>query len=140
MRPSPTRLPDWEDRLSDYLGRHREAVFAWGRLDCVLFAAGAVAAMTGEDPAAHLRGRYATKIGAMRKLHAEGARGVADLASVRFAEVGPAFARRGDLVLAQESLGVCIGRVACFLTDGAAGLTAVPIGEWSRAWRIPFGD
>jgi hypothetical protein len=145
-KPVPTfaggsgRLTDWETRLGDYLARHRGAVFAWGRLDCVLFAAGAVEALTGEDPAAAVRKRYRTKIGAARKLRQQGFRTIAALMDSRFEPVQPAFAQRGDIVMAQGSLGVCVGRQALFIgeEDGAPGLVSVPLAAWERAWRVPF--
>lgn len=136
------RLPDWEARLGDYLARHRHAVFAWGRLDCVLFAAGGIEALTGDDPAAAVRGRYRTKTGAARKLRAQGCRTVAALMDARFEAIQPAFAMRGDVVMAQGSLGLCLGALALFIgeEDGAPGLVSLPLAAWERAWRVPFGD
>ena len=135
----PRRLPDWEARLSDWLAAQRGRPFEWGRNDCVLFAAGAVQAMTGRDPAADVRGTWSTRIGALRALKEQSARGVADV--VWFEEIEPAHAMRGDLVLARQSLGVCIGRVAMFVGEdgGEAGPVPLPRAEWARAWRVPFG-
>ncbi len=61
-----TRIPGWRGRLVAYLARTRGQPFVWGQLDCGLFSAGAIEAMTGVDPAAALRGRYATAAGARR--------------------------------------------------------------------------
>ncbi len=51
------RHADWPARLAAYIEAHRSAPFAWGVHDCVLFASGAIAAITGTDPAASFRGR-----------------------------------------------------------------------------------
>ena len=134
------RKPDGETALADYLAGHSGAVFAWGRCDCAMFAAGAVAAMTGTDPAAEVRGRYKSPIGAARVLKNAGADDLGAWVSVRFEEVGPVFAHRGDLVMADGSLGVCTGPVAWFIGEenGAPGLVSRPMQEWERAWRVPF--
>ncbi|WP_238192514.1 DUF6950 family protein [Methylobacterium frigidaeris] len=52
--------------LVRYLREAAGQPFAWGSLDCSLFMAGWVRARTGIDPAAALRGRYATERGALR--------------------------------------------------------------------------
>ena len=132
----------WEQALADYLLANRDAVFAWGRIDCVLFCAGAIGAMTGIDPAAAMRGRYATPIGARRVMTRMGWKDVPAIASAHCAEIGPACALRGDVVFDGRSLGVCIGRAACFVgeEDGRAGLIQLPLPKWTRAWRVPFAS
>ena len=52
------RYPDWPSRLERYLQAARGRPFSWGENDCALFACGAVAAMTGEDPASRFRAGY----------------------------------------------------------------------------------
>ncbi|QCI92319.1 hypothetical protein [Novosphingobium sp. EMRT-2] len=130
----------WEQALADYLLANRDAVFAWGRIDCVLFCAGAIGAMTGIDPAAGMRGRYATPIGARRVMTRMGWKDVPAIAAAHFVEIGPASASRGDVVFDGRSLGVCIGRVACFVgeEDGMPGLVQLSLSQWTRAWRVPF--
>ena len=46
------RLPDWPERLAAYLADQRPHRFAWGTHDCARFAAGAVHAITGQQPTA----------------------------------------------------------------------------------------
>lgn len=134
------RRKDWEDRLGAYLGQQRGAVFAYGQLDEVLFAAGAIEAMTGEDPAAHIRGHYTTRLGALRVLRREGYRNLIEAMDARYLTVPPAHAQRGDIALHDCGLGVCIGRDALFvgIEDGREGLVRLPMREWDMAWRIPF--
>lgn len=134
------RRKEWEDRLAAYIGQHREAIFEYGRLDCVLFAAGAIEALTGEDPAAHIRGGYETRIGSLRVLHREGHADLVEMMDVRFGTVPLALAQRGDIVMAGGSLGVCMGRFALFVGEDTdrPGLVGLPITAWQLAWRIPF--
>lgn len=132
------RLPDWEQRLHAYLASHEGAVFAWGRLDCALFAAGAVAAMTGLDPAAGFRGHYRSARGSVRALRRIGAGTLAATIAQLFPEKPAGYARRGDLVMVDDMVGVCIGAEALFVgeEDGSAGLVRFPRSAWSTAWSV----
>ena len=136
------RLPDWEDRLHDYLAGLAGASFAWGTLDCALFAAGAVLAMTGDDPAAAFRDRYGTARGSVRALRKWGAGTLEATIAATFADRPLAFARRGDLALVDgplgASVGVVVGADALFVgeEDGAAGLVRFPRAAWRRCWGV----
>lgn len=66
------RYPDWRGRLLTYLGACARTPFAPGAHDCALFAAGAVAAMTGTDLAAGWRGRYGSLADGLLALRAAG--------------------------------------------------------------------
>ena len=128
------RLDDWESRLGEYLAGHRRTPFAWGIHDCVLFAAGAVEALTGVDPAADVRGRYATAIGSKRTLTRMGYASVEALADAHLSRTNTAMAQRGDVVMADGSLGVCVGRDALF--PGTDGLERLPRAVWQAAWSV----
>jgi hypothetical protein len=147
---SVQRRRDWPERLAAYVDSTRAVPFAWGRQDCVLWAAGAIREMTGVDPVAELRGRYADVAGAVRVLREiadDLAGAVAAVASRRgYAAVKPSRAQRGDLVLAladpsgtphpdwPHCLGVCVGPGA--VSPGPAGLTYLQMGRVLAAWRI----
>jgi hypothetical protein len=93
-----TRMPDWPERLAQYLAAHRSTVFAWGRHDCVKFAAGAVQAITGCDLLPEV---WADKAGAarvLRRLH-----GLVPAVSQSLPLLASAaWAQRGDVVLVQQ--------------------------------------
>ena len=133
-----TRRADWEARLHDYIASLAEAEFRWGKLDCALFAAGAVQAMTGADPAARYRGHYTTARGSVRALRKWGAGTLPATIDALFEPIGPAFARRGDLVMVGDAVGVCFGADALFIGEqnGAAGLVRFGRALWSKAWRV----
>jgi len=134
------RKADWEQALADYLAGHGGAVFAWGKCDCAMFAAGAVEAMTGINPAADVRGKYKSQAGAGRAIKQAGFADLGEWVSAKFDEVPPAFAQRGDIVMAEGSLGICNGALAWFVGEesGEAGLVSRPMMEWERVWRVPF--
>lgn len=133
------RHPDWPARLAAYVDAARDRPFLWGTHDCALFAAGAVAALTGQDPATGLAGTYADAAGAARILKALGAADVEHLATLRLGPpVPPALAQRGDVVSVAtphgHALGVCLGGAAA--VPGVAGLEFVALPLWPLAWRV----
>ncbi|TPE47222.1 DUF6950 family protein [Amaricoccus solimangrovi] len=105
------RRPDWRARLGCYVERVRRSPFAYGGLDCALFAAGAVAAMTGTDLAAEFRDSYTTLTGGVRALRREGYMDHVDMARAHFAEIPPSLAQVGDLAVVQVEDGLALGVV-----------------------------
>lgn len=133
------RMPDWEQRLAAYLDPlMADAAFEWGRRDCALFAADAVLTMTGEDIAAAFRGRYTTAHGSLRALKRYGAGDLRSTFSATLPSVPVGYARRGDLVMHDGSIGICIGSDALFLRleSEGPGLERISRAEWSDAWSV----
>lgn len=133
------RRDDWPEQLAAAVDAARARPFAWGEHDCCLWAADAIAAMTGEDFAAGFRGAYSTAAGAVEILaHWGSLRGLAGRHLGD--EIAPRLAGRGDIVLAETdgrpSLGVCIGLVAAF--TGADGLEFLALEDAAcvAAWRV----
>ena len=134
------RLPDWPERLADMVAAWRQQPFMWGEADCALFAAAAVEACRGHNPAAHWRGHYHSGRSAYRLLRTRGFQTLADAVDATLGpRLPPVLARRGDVVAlaraAGLALGVCQGGVALFPAKGA-GLEAVPMTEVFTAWRV----
>jgi len=132
-----TRLPDWPDRLSALVARAHAQPFAWGTHDCCLWAADAVQALTGHDPAADLRGCYSDATGAMRALRAVGGLlGAGRRTGTRLA--GPGHARDGDVALVSDGrrpmLAVRVGAV--WMVAATAGLHALPMGAARLTWGV----
>jgi hypothetical protein len=131
------RLPDWQLRFADLVAARLSAPFAWGQHDCCLWAADVVQAITGIDPAAHLRGQYTDEKSALRLV-----RSLGGLESIASAALGAAttarFATVGDVVLITHeritTLAVCNG--TSLLAPGAAGLQAVAMPVDCLAWRV----
>lgn len=126
-------------RLIEYVAKAARTPFQWGKHDCALFAAGAVKAQTGKDPARGLRGRYSTVSGAMKHLRKLGYTSLGDLAGAQFQEIPPAFAQVGDIAVvhddaATEALGVVQGERIYVLRPDGLGL--VPLMSARRAFRV----
>ena len=128
--------------LDRYLRSWRHRRFAWGEADCVRFAAGWVALVTGRDPVAGTVGRYAGCRAARRLMVAT--TGSIDLVTATRVILGPPLsyplsARLGDVVAiatpAGTALGLCAG--AAVAAPGPTGLVARPLTSIIAAWRIP---
>jgi len=130
-------LPNWRVHLDALVFSRLRTPFQWGVHDCALWAADAVHATTGFDPAAELRG-YTTARQALRLIRARGGlRAMAERALGH--ALAPQYACRGDVVLMpmgrRQALGVVINadQVA---GPGAFGLHVAPLREALWAWRV----
>lgn len=128
------RAEDWPEALADYVDAHRSVPFEWGVNDCATFAAGAVHAITGT--------RLQLPIATSAQAYAHLVRDHGSLAKmtddVMGAQIVPAYARRGDIVLIEmdgrECLAVCLGAVAA--APAADGLRIAPMGAATAAWAV----
>lgn len=134
----PPRRPDWYEALSRYLAETARTPFAHGEMDCALFAAGAVAAMTGVDPAQRWRGRYKTLKGGLGALRRAGFADHLALTAALLPEIPVALAQPGDLAVVETADGPALGVVALptVLFRTPAGLGSVSFLEASRAFRV----
>jgi hypothetical protein len=128
------RAHDWPERLVEYIDSRANMPFAWGPNDCCTFAAGAVAAMTGEDH--RLAFGHKTEIGAARSLKKHG--GIVGICDARLERASIGTAQRGDLGLAlidsRETLVVIEG--AEVVAPGARGLIRMPREVLITAWAV----
>lgn len=136
----PPRLPDWRPRLSALVAACFQRRFEWGVHDCALFAADAILAMTGTDPARDLRGRYASARGARKLMRAMGFADKAALLSALLPEVPPARAAQGDIAVlgAAETLPVAVITGPLLAAPGPDGLRLGMRGMMVRAFHVPF--
>lgn len=120
------RLYNWEQRLSAYITTLAARPFDYGRHDCALFAAGAVEALTGHNPALPWIGRYRTELGGRRLMRRAGFDGhVAGFRSL-FPQIRPVDRLHGDLAVLEhggrEIMGVSGGGVIHVLREDGLGL------------------
>lgn len=142
MRPEPTRAraDDWPERLAAFIDERRDHGFAWGLQDCFTLAADVALELTGEDPAASIRGTYATEEGADAVVGPDGLEAwVAGMMAAWGApECEPAFAQRGDMVFVavgnQRMCGVHLGNSVA--VPGADRLHFLPASRVLRAWVV----
>ena len=127
--------------LDRHLREWRQRPFAWGETDCVRFAAGWVALVSGRDPVAATAGRYGGCREALRLMVA--ATGSTDLVIATSVILGPPLdiplsARLGDVVAiatpAGPALGLCAGDAIA--APGPAGLVRRPLTSIIASWRI----
>ena len=139
------RVPDAAEALGMLLAQRQRAPFAWGVHDCCLWAADAVHAQVGIDPAAGLRGRYASALQARRVIAVAGG----SLAGIAAAALGeplrsPMLACAGDVGLTlgpaatddadRATLAVCLG--SWWAAPGAHGLALLPMSPAIAAWKV----
>lgn len=137
------RLPDWPERLEAFLEQSNQIEFDWASNNCILFAANAVLAITGEDLAKDYRGAK-TKTESLRLLQAYCGGGVREAVTKALGEplVSPLLAQRGDIVwLPAEAIGcdggaigVCAGSDAVMYSD--KGAIRVPLWMAAVGWKV----
>lgn len=135
LLPRLTRRADGAERFGALLAARWGMPFAWGRHDCCLWAADAVLALTGHDPAAAWRGRYDDAAGAGRLVRRLG--GVCAIAQRALGDPieHPMLARAGDVgVTSSGALVVCIGE--WWTVPSARGLGLLPLADALDAWRV----
>ena len=137
---------DWPSRLAQYFEECRDRPFELGAFDCVLFACGALAAMTGVHPVEQYIGQYHTEMGAARTMKNYCGGGVAETAekiagSLGLNPVHLGLAKSGDLVLTPFEAGHAL---AVIDLDGRSvragsqfgGLTQVPVKTITACWSF----
>lgn len=133
------RHPQWEQRLAEFAARHRSKAFKWGSVDCMIFAANAVKAVTGKDYARGHRGKYKSPLGAAKHLKGLGYTSPEAMLDALLDEKIPAFAQRGDIVLAKDGIpAVCMGAFAISIggDENVEGLIKIPRSHWVKAWGV----
>ena len=117
--------------LHDYITRHLRVPFFYGRMDCVLFAAGWVCEKTGTDPLDGVAA-WKTEKQAVRAVKAAG--GLEAALDARFARVHPNLAKDGDLALYGKS--ICIFSGAHIVGPSKDGLEFINRMDATCAWSI----
>ena len=141
-----TRLDNWQTTLSDYIVSCAHKPFQYGVLDCGLFVADAIKAMTGKDVAGELRGLYTTRGTAFMAIKALCGRTSMEAGAAYLAgqsgvpEVPVLMAQRGDPILlrhgASSSLGIVDMSPGYLLTPYRNGLLRLPLTLATRAYHI----
>lgn len=124
------------DQLASYIEQHRAKPFAWGRHDCVTFADGWAACITGAS--AITKGlKWSSALSAKKAILKVG--GLAGVISQTFKSVDPAYACDGDVVLMAgditgAALGIVVGPHILALSE--EGLITLSRDAASHAWRV----
>jgi hypothetical protein len=131
------RINAWEEALVNYIATKRHEPFEYGVNDCCLFAAGAVEAITTEDPMPEFRGQYDSLKGSLKAIKDIGAGTLEATMDSKFPEVAIGHAQRGDLAFFDDSIGVVMGSFAYFVSDD--GLERIPRDMWNKCWSVGRG-
>lgn len=134
---SAPRRADWSARLAAYLRDVQGQGFRPGHLDCALFAAGGVEAMTGQPLAPGLRG-YRTLARGQKMAQAAGYADHVDVFAQALEEIEPRRARLGDVAVVAGEPGLSVGIVQgeSIYVMALDGLGLVPRSEAVRAFRV----
>jgi hypothetical protein len=142
------RLQNWQTRLSEYLTANALTHFEYGSLDCGIFVAGAIEAMTGVDVAESLRGKYHSRREAFAEIRSLCGKATMEAVAVYLAEqyglkeVPLSFAQRGDPVVLKKGRASTLGVIAMHSTEVLMpyqnGILRVPIhlAQVSHAFHI----
>jgi len=129
------RYPDWPVRLNKYIIKAEKLEFKLGTHDCCTFAAGAIEAITGEDPMPEFRNHYDDWKSADDALDEIGYDNLYKTLTKKFGKaVLGQKGQKGDLAFYEGSCGIVLGRYAMFL--GEKGCVYVSIRNIQRAFRI----
>lgn len=129
--------------LAEYLEAQRDRDFAFGSFDCALFGADWVKQCTGIDYAEKLRG-YSSPLEAYRIVSSFGSIEAMITSLLEREPIAPAFAMRGDIVLAsldtdegesRDTIGICEA-ANCFFPRHPRGLVALPRSVVRLAWSV----
>jgi len=129
-------VQNWDCRLWPYIDAARGLSFKWGAVDCATWVADWRALITGLDAAQDWRGQYDTERGALRQIRRAGFVTMADwVDSILGARLSsPLLARRGDIAMVQDALGIVTGaQVAALSPDG---VLFFPLTDAQAAWRV----
>lgn len=133
------RLPNWQARLSTWLGTVSTRPMQPGQHDCCLFGAGAIEAQTGVDIAADWRGRYTTFAGGRRILRKAGFLDHVDLIARSLPEAHISAALEGDIAIVPGEAGDAVGVVqgaAVYVLQPSGRLGLVPMNPVQRLFKV----
>jgi hypothetical protein len=141
-----TRLWNWQTRLSEYIVANATRPFKYGMLDCGLFLAGAIEAITGVDVAEGLRGRYRTRKKAFEAIKDMCGIATTEAIAAHLAEkygakeVPILYAQAGDAVVLRHGRRSSLGIVAMhgteILTPYKDGILRLPLEHATKSYRI----
>ena len=102
-----------------------------------MFAAGAVEAITGENPIPEFIGAYDSLKTSIKALKTIGAGTLEKTMDAKFTEIPIGYAQTGDLAFHDGSIGVIIDSDALFVSDD--GLVRISRDKWTKAWSVGRG-
>jgi hypothetical protein len=144
-----TRKENWPSLLHNFVIEYEKKEFCWGKIDCCMMMFDWIEYCTGTNLSTPYKGKYSTKIGAirlMKKLHNGGVlHSVSDyFKKLNIKEIPSLMAQRGDVVIVNELqsegnyddvVGICIGLHVIVLSD-SNGLHKLPLSTIKKSWKV----
>jgi hypothetical protein len=132
-----TRLRNWPSRFAELVDRARSSPFAWGSHDCCLWAASATLAITGTDPAAHLRHTYFSERAGLKVLASIG--GLEGAGALIGPSIPLALATVGDVGLVtwpDQTRSLAVRSMSTWMCAGDHGIVHLPLDAANMAWGV----
>lgn len=135
------RRDDWQEQLARVVRNWQHEPWIWGSTDCAHFMAACVAAITGVDPIAKIRGTYDSRLSCMARIRRHGFASVEAMAAATFDQIGwpegiPACSQIGDVGVTADNV-LCV-RLACGFvarTEASQYAIVTPVRSWCIAWE-----
>ena len=126
--------PNARSALVDYLDTLQLEPMVYGQSDCLLFLAGGVEAMTGEDYAAAYRGKYSTLAEGLALIETTPLKKVKSL----FREIHPSAARDGDIAAIKQGRDFTFGFFmgGLLFVRGEQGTGTLPREDAAKAFQV----
>ena len=121
--------------MYNMISQYKNVPFQWGKNDCALFAADVVNAITGKDYAEEFRGKYFDSESAKDILQKIGKGNLEKTMDSKFRRIKPPYAKRGDVVLYKNALGICTGSES-FFYDVSGVIKSMKTMLTEVAWRV----
>jgi len=135
------RRDDWPDQLQRVVRNYQHSPWIWGSTDCAHFMGDCVAAITGADPIARIRGTYESRLSCMARIRAHGFKSVEEMAAKVFAdlkcaECPPECSQVGDVGVTAEGV-LCVRLFHGFVarTEDSQYAIVRPVRAWCIAWK-----
>jgi hypothetical protein len=127
------RKVDWPELLTIYIEECMNKPFVWGEHDCAKFAGNWIEICTGEAVGVY-GGKYTTERGAYALLKRKHSGELTIAVDKVLKRQAVAKAGRGDIVMRESGLGICLGQQSAF--PSYEGLTFYDTLTCEHAWSV----
>jgi hypothetical protein len=133
------RYPDWQTRFWSALEKHRPAAFAFGRHDCVLFAATMADAISDADYVGRARDAFSWTDAREAALIIKGKNLAMLVQTVMGSSMRWQYMSMGDMVLIEDDVGeqsLCVHDGCQLLGPDKTGFKIIPMRYAVCGWRV----
>ncbi len=137
------KLQNWSIKFDDFMTKHKDTPFVWGKWDCCLFSDACIKAMTGESLIPKTL-RWSDEKSALKAIRDYGKTlsGAIEKAAKKkkLIPTDPMFIQKGDLLVYKQESELCgMYSGSKVLGPSENGLITNQYEEIVAVWRIPNG-